>query len=105
MDEVNQLKRQKKYRFRAICERVLECIRTKIRVASACSQRDVIYAFRKVNNHGCPMISTNGYIKIKKYISEKLSNEGFVVNDGSIVGYDEHDWGAMNTEWTLIIRW
>ena len=97
MDDVLDLKRQKRYRLNEICTRVLNCIRAKVRVAMACSVREVPYNFRTINTHGCPMLPQDLSEIMKNYVKNKLLEEGFKIDDISI--------GTDDTEWGILIRW
>lgn len=99
MEEVKQNRRLKKQRIYQICQRVLECVRAKIRMASSCSVREISYVFRTVNFHGCPMISHKRALNMQKYVVQKLQKEGFNV--------EEHPagFGSEDDAWKIRVYW
>ena len=90
-------KRNKKYRLYYICERLLTCIHAKIRIAISCSIKSVNYTFRTLNTHGCPVLSSKSYMKIKNYVIKKLTEDGFKVKN---VGNLQH-----GSEWAIKVIW
>lgn len=98
MEDIKQLKQQKKHRLYLICKRILECIYAKIRIASSCSVREITYTLRTVNFHGCPMLSCRRGMKMKKFVIDKLKGDGFEVRDSFI-----ND--TPDTEWSVVIKW
>ena len=90
-------KRNKKYRLYYICKRLLACIHAKIRIATSCSIRSIDYTFRTLNTHGCPMLSYKRYMKIQKYVTKQLTDDGFHVSNVSDL--------TNGSEWKIKIKW
>ena len=98
MDHVLKQKQNKNNRLFVICQRLLSCIRAKIRMAmSCCKIRYINYTFRTLNVHGCPMLSKKRNMKIKKYVTKKLQEERFQVRD---IPQQEN-----GVEWQILVSW
>ena len=98
MDDVLKHKQNKNHRLFLVCQRLLKCIRARVRMTmSCCKIRHTVYSFRTLNLHGCPMLSNKGKTKIKKYVTKKLKEEGFEIRD-----VPENVEGI---EWAIIISW
>lgn len=97
METVRDIRQQKRYRIYQICKRILESIRAKVRIALSCSVREVVYTYRVVNMHGCPMISHKRSAKMKNFVVRKLRAEGFKIRELQSI--------ASDTSWTITVSW
>lgn len=98
MDEIQRLREQRHYRLYTICQRILSCIKSKIKIAVSSGISSIVYTFHTINMFGCPKLPKKRSDKIQKYVIEQLRQQGFNVfpDDSSVNDGDE---------WTIRISW